>query len=165
VAALAGRVEHLAPEQRAYALDAILGLLGVLSVGAHDSVAARRFARALADISAQVSDPELSADAIASMQGVSRRRLESIFAERGTTIGAVIWNQRLERIASTLADRTQDARRLIDVALSWGFNSEAHFSRSFRRKFGESPRSYRRRLSARPVAARFPASSSWEPTA
>ncbi|MCJ9728672.1 AraC family transcriptional regulator [Bradyrhizobium sp. PRIMUS42] len=35
---------------------------------------------------------------------------------------------------------------MTDVALRWGFNDLSHFSRSFRRRFGMSPREYRNLL-------------------
>jgi AraC-like DNA-binding protein len=99
----------------------------------------------MADIDANLSDPELSGALLASLQSVSRRRLESVFAQQGKTIEEVIWARRLERAAIDLEDRLLAHRRIVDIALRWGFSSEAHFSRRFRLRFGESPRARRRR--------------------
>jgi AraC-like DNA-binding protein len=145
VGALAARLERLSPERRAYALDAIVALLGAVAPERPASATARRFARAAAHIDANLSDPELSGALLASLQGVSRRRLESIFAQQGKAIDEVIWARRLERAALDLEDRAHAHCRIVDIALRWGFSSEAHFSRRFRARFGESPRARRRR--------------------
>jgi AraC-like DNA-binding protein len=145
VGALAARVERLSPERRAYALEAVVGLLGVIAPERAASATARRFARAMADIDGNLSDPELSGALLARLQGVSRRRLESIFAEQGQTIDVVVWERRLERAALDLEDRALARHRIVDIALRWGFSSEAHFSRRFRQRFGESPRARRKR--------------------
>jgi len=152
-AALSSMLEHLpalCEERRAHTANAVIGLLGALqppSVAGSDS--GRRLRRALADIETHLADPELSAQTLASLQSISRRRLHAVFAEHGLSLARHVWGLRLERIAEALRDPSQRARRLIDVALSWGFNDQAHFSRAFRREFGESPSAYRRRASAR----------------
>jgi AraC-like DNA-binding protein len=68
-----------------------------------------------------------------------------VFAARGLSVHRVIWDRRLERAEWTLGDPAQNHRRVLDVALELGFSGDAHFSRRFRRKFGLSPSSYRRR--------------------
>jgi transcriptional regulator GlxA family with amidase domain len=153
-ATLSAMVEHLAAlseGQRARALDSIVGLLGGLEAAPVETTAARRrLARALADLETHLADPELSAEMLAAWQGISRRRLDSVFAEYGSSVARSIWERRLERIAADLQEPSKQTLRLIDVALSWGFNSEAHFSRAFRNKFGEAPSAYRRRHSRSP---------------
>ena len=37
------------------------------------------------------------------------------------------------------------ARSITDIALSWGYNSPAHFSRVFRKQFGATPSEWRAR--------------------
>ena len=49
-------------------------------------------------------------------------------------------------------------RRIYDIAFGWGFSSEAHFSRIFRRAFGMSPtevrgRAYGVQTGLSPIAA------------
>jgi len=142
--AIAGRMSSLTPSQRVAAFEGLLGVLGVLRAERTGSVVERRFARAIADIDAGLSEPGLDATRLASLQGISRRRLELAFAARGLSVHRVIWARRLERAAGVLGDPAQSQRRVIDVALELGFSSDAHFARSFRRKFGVSPRAYRR---------------------
>jgi len=146
VRGLAGTLAGLAPFQSASAFEGVVGLLGVLQGEPSGSVADRRYLRGLVEIDARLSDPDLCAAMLAGAAGISRRRLEAAFAARGTSVHRVIWARRLERAAAALRDPAQNQRRCLDIALEFGFTSEAHFSRSFRRKFGAPPRAYRRNV-------------------
>lgn len=133
----------LSDDARVHVFQAMIALLGALPC-AHApgrSTVERRFARAMADIEAGLSDPDLDPAALAGQQRISRRRLDAIFAERGLSVERVIWDRRLERAAAEIALRP--TRKLLDVALQCGFSSENHFSRRFRLKFGCGPREYR----------------------
>jgi AraC family transcriptional activator of tynA and feaB len=44
-----------------------------------------------------------------------------------------------------LADQRWRGHSISDIAFGWGFNSAPHFSRSFRERYGASPREYRLR--------------------
>jgi AraC-like DNA-binding protein len=145
--ALAGRLDRLPAELRPHAFESIVGFLGVLTAERCGSPSDRRFTRAVMDIDTNLSDPDLGGERLAALQGISRRRLESVFAERGQSVSRTIWDRRLERIASALVDPSQAHLRIVDIALAWGFNSEAHFSRTFHKKYGQSPRAYRRHVS------------------
>ncbi len=142
--AMATPMPRLTLLQRAAAFDGMIGILGALRPERAGSPVDDRFARAIADIDACLSDPALDAVRLADLQGTSRRRLEIAFAARGLAVHRVIWDRRLERAAWALADPAQGRRRVLDLALEFGFSSDAHFSRSFRRKFGVSPSAYRR---------------------
>lgn len=147
VSAIAQHLDALSDAGRAQTLDSIVALLGALAPERTEVSASRRhLARALIDLEAHLSDPDLSAEVLASWQGLSRRRLDAVFAEQGQSVERTIWDRRLERIAMDLQNPGKRTLRLIDIALSWGFNSEAHFSRAFRNKFGEAPSVYRRRF-------------------
>jgi AraC-like DNA-binding protein len=81
--------------------------------------------------------------------GVSRSALYRAFAAEGG-IAKYIRGQRLSRLYRLLCDPLE--RRTIDeLALAHGFSDNAHFSRLFRRTFGESASSLRRRAAARPA--------------
>jgi AraC-like DNA-binding protein len=60
-----------------------------------------------------------------------------------------------------LHDPALAERRVIDIALTWGFSSAAHFSRAFRRKYGLSPIEFRRTRPAGP-RSRAPGSDAAE---
>ena len=49
------------------------------------------------------------------------------------------------RVRADLEDPRQRARSITEIALRWGFNDSAHFSRTFRARFGLSPRAVRGR--------------------
>lgn len=148
---IATKSSTLDPLCQSYTYEAVLSLLGALqsTVVDQSSAGSHRFVRALADIDAGLAEPGLSAATLASAQGISRRRLDAIFAERGASVERVIWSRRLERAASDIACSTKSGRKLLDIALACGFASEAHFSRRFRAHFGSSPGEYRRIAAAR----------------
>lgn len=99
--------------------------------------------RIKAHIHANLRDPLLSIDRIAVAMDCSKRYLHKLFAGEGETLNSYIWQARLERVRQDLADPAQCGRSITDIAFGWGFNSSTHFSRSFRERFGVSPRSYR----------------------
>ncbi|MCH8544918.1 MAG: helix-turn-helix domain-containing protein [Alcanivorax sp.] len=72
--------------------------------------------------------------------GFSRARLYRLFAPLGGVAG-YIREARLRRCYDELAqpDVRGRPRRVIDVAMRWGFGSQSHFSRLFRQTFGVSP--------------------------
>ena len=144
VRAMAGPLPSLTHAQRAAAFEGVIAILGALRPEQKGSPVDDRLARAIAAIDACLSDSALDAARLADLQGISRRRLEIAFAARGLSVHRVIWDRRLERAAWALADPAQGHRRVLDLALELGFSSDAHFSRSFGRKFGMSPSAYRR---------------------
>lgn len=84
-------------------------------------------------------DSELTPDKIAKGNGISTRYLHSLFRESGTTVLKWVWEQRLKAARSDLLDPAQTQARISEIAFSRGFNDSAHFSRSFRNRFGISP--------------------------
>jgi len=81
---------------------------------------------------------------IASKTGVSVRQLERLFqAHLGCTINEHIQRLRLER-ARTLLQQT--SMSVLDVAVASGFTSSAHFSRTYRKRYGHPPRAERKQL-------------------
>jgi transcriptional regulator GlxA family with amidase domain len=52
--------------------------------------------------------------------------------------------ERLEACRRLLDEPGLPARTLTEIALSQGFRSSAHFSASFRQRYGQRPRDYRR---------------------
>jgi AraC-like DNA-binding protein len=156
--ALLKQLPSLTPAQRAPLLDVLLALLIALA-GPRASITASgesRLARARADIDAHLSDPDLDATRLARLQGISRRHLDAIFAANGQSPERTIWHRRLERVRQELQDPAQAHRPLIDIAFAWGFNSQAHFSRVFRRRFGQSPSVFRAQQAVEQRASRRP---------
>ncbi len=99
------------------------------------------FLQRLRDVIEQhLGDPEFSVEQLASSVGQSRgnlhRRLRAIINQ---TPSDVIRNIRLQRGADLLA---QHAGSVSEIAYSVGFRAVAHFSASFRDKYGMPPSAY-----------------------
>lgn len=95
-----------------------------------------------------LANPDLSVESIAAAVGLSARQIHRLFAEEQMSLMRWIWVQRLERCYRDLAQGGADQRSISEIAFAWGFNDQAHFSRSFRKHFGISPRDLRRRAAA-----------------
>ena len=90
-------------------------------------------------IDAHVQRADLSPLLVATHFNISVRQLYRIVAAQGYTPSGLIWRKRLEHAHRLLA--SQGARvPIIEIALSCGFKDGAHFSRSYRKMFGHSPR-------------------------
>jgi AraC-like DNA-binding protein len=95
-------------------------------------------------IDANLADPQLSPASIAAAHFISTRHLHSVFHESGTTVASWIRTRRLERVSRDLRDPLHSGTSVGAVAARWGFLDAAHFSRTFRDAFGESPSDWRR---------------------
>ena len=104
-----------------------------------------RHAKARLFIEQNLRDPELGPRTIARALQVSSRYLRMIFASASESVSSYILRRRLEETARQLADPRWRGRSICEIAFGWGFNSAPHFSRSFRERFGMSPRQYRTR--------------------
>lgn len=97
-------------------------------------------------IAQHLHDPELSAETLAQELGVSRRQLDRIFADAGTTVDRTLWRQRLECASEALRTPCWSEYRILDVETEFGFKSQAHFTRRFKAQFGASPSEWRRQV-------------------
>lgn len=103
-----------------------------------------RHARVRLFIEENLRNPDLSPGFIATRLKVSSRYLRMIFAAGNETASAYVLRRRLEECARQMADPACAHLTITDIAFGWGFNSAPHFARSFRERFGEAPRVYRR---------------------
>jgi AraC-like DNA-binding protein len=94
--------------------------------------------RIRAHIETILGSPGLSADGLCQAFGLSRSALYRLFESLGG-VSAYIQGRRLARAHADLAKPSKAPRKIYDVAYRWGFVSEAHFSRAFRRAFGVTP--------------------------
>jgi len=95
-------------------------------------------------IEANLADPQLSPASIAAAHFISTRHLHNVFHESGSTVASWIRSRRLERVRRDLRDPLHSGTSVGAVAARWGFLDAAHFSRTFREAFGESPSDWRR---------------------
>ncbi|WP_417672176.1 helix-turn-helix domain-containing protein [Roseibium sp.] len=89
-------------------------------------------------IETRLSDPELALEKVAAANGMSLRYLHQIFRHCDMSASEWIWNRRLQRAYDVLSKG--DGRSITSIAYDHGFNSSAHFSTLFRRKYGMAPR-------------------------
>lgn len=81
-----------------------------------------------------------SVDDCASHVGISRRQVERLFREHlGTTPLGYVNELRLQRARALLAETNMS---VIEVSAASGFETASHFSKSFRKKFGVSPKNF-----------------------
>ena len=90
--------------------------------------------------------PITCADA-AHAAGISTAHLHSLFKQwLGMSPGRYLGALRLEQAKDRLAGSGES---IVEIALGVGFSEQSAFTRAFRRRFGESPAAYRRRLENR----------------
>jgi AraC-like DNA-binding protein len=118
--------------------DVATGLLGRLLGG--ECSAAADLAAAHAFITAHLSEQDLSASRIAAAIGYSERHLSRLFSKSGQSVPQAILTARLDAARRMLAEPVT----LAEVAARNGFVSQAHFSRTYRARFGTTPRQDRR---------------------
>jgi AraC-like DNA-binding protein len=82
---------------------------------------------------------DLSIDAIAAAQGVTRRYVQMLFEEDGTTFTHFVLDQRLANARRMLLDRRLAHHTIAAIAFDAGFHDLSYFNRTFRRRFGCSP--------------------------
>ncbi|WP_279578317.1 helix-turn-helix domain-containing protein [Methylobacterium sp. J-078] len=99
--------------------------------------------RAKAYIEANLHDPTLDPPHLAAAVGVSLRRLQELFHERGRHISDWIWERRLAVGCLRLTDPGYAHLPIGLIACGCGFSSQAHFSRRFKDRFEMTPSEYR----------------------
>lgn len=102
------------------------------------------FRRVVEHISAHLAEP-LDLPGIAVAQGMSARYVQGLFQQRGMTASGWLRQRRLEAARQALADPAWARASITQVATGHGFADHAHFSRSFRAAFGETPSQWRER--------------------
>lgn len=103
---------------------------------------AARCREAIQYVKAHLADPELSAERVAEALFISRRRLYQLFDD-GVGISGRIRRMRIERAQDLLADPAYGSRGIGELARMCGFVNPGHFSRTFHRIVGRTPREYR----------------------
>jgi AraC-like DNA-binding protein len=120
-----------------------------------------RVRRVTDHIAAHIGEPIRLAD-MARAAGLTRMYFAAQFrAATGMCPHDYLLDCRIRHAQALLAD---PAARLVDVALSVGFQTQSHFTTAFRRRTGETPHRWRRRAAAgeggeaaHPPARAFPA--------
>ncbi|MGD9659480.1 MAG: helix-turn-helix domain-containing protein [Methylocystis sp.] len=92
-------------------------------------------------LEARLGDPSLDPSMTARALGLSIRYLNALFEAEGMSLMRYVWARRLEHCRADLSAQTHIP--IGDIAFRWGFSDLSHFSRSFRRRFGQSARAMR----------------------
>lgn len=147
---LATEADALQPETVDQFADSLLDLFAValgerIGITRVSGTAVRNawFVRIRNHIDGNLSDPELSRTKIAASLGISVRYLADIFASHSLSVGAYIWERRLHKCFLALKDPAQGGRSISNIAFGWGFNDMSHFSRTFKERYGVSPKEFR----------------------
>lgn len=141
--------EKIAPNstalRRAF-VDHVYDLV-TLAIGPHRSpnenslgaAAAARLEIALSYITVNFQRPDLTITDVARDQNVSPRYVQRLIETTGMTFSERVQELRLQYAFELLTSARHRHERISDIALRAGFSDVAHFNRSFRKRFGDTP--------------------------
>lgn len=95
-------------------------------------------------VAKNLRDPNLNLKTLAAAHNISERYLHVLFKRESITPSRFIWNERLKAAHIDLSNPLLAHRSVSEICFAWGFNDTAHFSRSFKSKYGLSPRDLRK---------------------
>jgi len=136
---------RLGESQRCAMMNAIVQMLGVAEPFSELPASSDwRVRRALDFIELNLSVAGLTAEIVAQDQHISRRRLDQLMHEScGQSIASHLWSRRLEQAAVDLRDPMKVRLSVAQIAFANGFEDAAHFTRAFKKRFGNTPGQWR----------------------
>ncbi len=134
-------LEDLDEETVLESLATLLKPVATQKWGAFGEQPSELIRKALRFIEANLDQGRLTAGEVSRELCVSERTLHRAFARLGHTFGSYVLERRLERSAQSLV--RQQGMPIALIADLAGFGDISHFSRTFKRRFGVSPRAYR----------------------
>lgn len=120
-------------------------------LGALGNANLRSYVQKLIDES--LGQPGLNPSALAGRLNISVRHLYRLFEDEGDSVCRYIQRARLKRSAEDLANPFLRSESITTIAYKWGFTDSAHFSRSFKKQFEQSPKDFRSYRLTRAVGA------------
>jgi AraC-like DNA-binding protein len=111
--------------------------------------------RAETIIADHLSDPTLTTGSIARRMNISVRHLNRLFAVQQCSVAHWILSQRLARAEQDLVSPRARSTTISEIAFRWAFASQAHFSRCFKARYGQTPTEYRHRAWVGGTTRRF----------
>jgi AraC-like DNA-binding protein len=139
------------PEFRRTAVNHLLDLIA-LALGATDDtmelankrgLPAARLSVAKSYIVENSFRRDLSVGTVATHLGVTPRNLQRMFESEGTTFSEFLLGQRLSQAHRMLTEPQRVQSAVATVAYDVGFGDLSYFNRSFKRRFGATPREIR----------------------
>src|SRR5215467_2602603 len=139
------------PEFRRTAVNHLHDLVALALGSAHDgsglvngrSVPAARLRMAKAYIIENSNRHDLSVGGVAAYLGLTPRNLQRLFEGEGTTFSEFLLAQRLSRAHRMLTEPRLAQSAVGAIAYDAGFGDLSYFNRSFKRRFGMTPRAVR----------------------
>lgn len=128
----------------------------VLAAASRDddgAAVAPAFQRLSRNLERLLADPELTLPKFAARQGLSVRAIQKVFEARGGSFTSHIRSRRLSRCHVDLTDPKLAHLSISELCYRWGFSDLAHFSRTFRSRYGLSPRQHREEAARKALAA------------
>lgn len=89
------------------------------------------------NIGNRLADPNLNVKEIASLNNISVRTLNRLFASEGITTMRWVWNKRLASAHKYLSEGK--AKQVTQIAFDCGFSDLSHFSKSFKTRYQMTP--------------------------
>jgi acetamidase/formamidase/AraC-like DNA-binding protein len=125
--------------------------------GRHTASQAAILHRICQTIERRLDDPDLAPAAVAQAEGISERYLQKLFEGVGDNFTHYVRERRLQRAWADLSNPAEAHRSISEIAYRYGFADSAHFSRTFRHRFGLPPREFRQQEAERAAPASMPA--------
>jgi AraC-like DNA-binding protein len=100
--------------------------------------------RVCAVIQQRLSEPDLTLGKVAAASGISPRYVQKLLHNVGQGFAGYVRACRLERCRADLSDNCRAGLSITEICFRWGFNDAAHFSRSFRARYGVAPKDFRK---------------------
>ncbi len=101
----------------------------------------------------RLDDPGLTPARVAQSEGISERYLQKLFEGGGDNFSHYVRERRLQRAWADLANPGENHHTISEIAYRYGFGDSAYFSRTFRARFGLSPREFRQQEAERAAAS------------
>jgi AraC-like DNA-binding protein len=98
-------------------------------------------------------DPGLDVDMVSRAVGLSTRYIHKLFSSEPEPLMKWVWAERIEGACREIEQTALRRKAISQIGFSWGFSGAAHFSRSFRNRYGVSPVEYRSRAGIRSKAS------------
>jgi AraC-like DNA-binding protein len=100
--------------------------------------------RVVSYIEENLTDADLNPNQVAGAFDISTRYLHKLFSAQGESVSQYILRRRLEQAAELLPRTASNGQTISEVAFRLGFNSQTHFGRVFREKYGLTPKAFLR---------------------
>lgn len=124
-----------------------IGHLVALALGVKEPVAVRPGTRLAQQIMRRIegdfADPELSPEGVAADLRISKRYLQTLLANSGTSFVRELNAVRLDKASNMLTDPASRLLPVAEVAYRCGFLDPGYFARQFRKRFNATPRAWR----------------------